>query len=123
MAKAYFAILGVFVGLSACTTPAQQCVLDANAELRKTRNEVKSLSATVERGYGVRKIPHYVPVRKECGDASHRKTCAGHEFRTQEVPYKVDIPALEARLKQLETRLPQIEETAATRAQLCSNQG
>ena len=110
------AVAALLLSLAACATPSQKCVLDANADLRAMRNDIKELQATVDRGYGIREITQYVPVRSTCERTSGQRTvsyaCTQYEFRTQEVRYTVDLPALREKLDLLKAQLPNIQAKA-----------
>lgn len=109
--------------LTSCATPSQKCVLDANADLRAARNDIKELQATVDRGYGLRQITQYVPVRSTCertnGQRSVSYACTQYEFRTQEVRYSVDLPALRGKLDLLKAQLPAIQAKADAAVAQC----
>ncbi len=117
------ATLAVLLALASCAIPAQKCALDAEADLRKTRNDIKELQATVDRGYGLREITHYVPVQTTCerGSGVHvtRYTCTQYEFRTQEVRYSVDLKKISAELASLKAKLPDVQTQAELAVAQC----
>ena len=117
------ATLATLLALASCATPAQKCALDAEADLRKTRNDIKELQATVDRGYGLREITHYVPVQTTCepgtGASITRYTCTQYEFRTQEVRYSVDLKKISAKLASLKAQLPDVQAQAELAVAQC----
>lgn len=117
------AISAMLLALASCATPAQKCVLDAEADLRKTRNDIKELQATVDRGYGLREITQYVPVQTTCergtGASITRYTCTQYEFRTQEMRYAVDLKKISAELASLIAKLPDVQAQAELAVAQC----
>ncbi len=117
------ATLATLLALASCATPAQKCALDAEADQHKTRNDIKELQATIDRGYGLREITQYVPVQTTCergsGARVTRYTCTQYEFRTQEVRYSVDLKKISVELATLKVKLPDVQAQAELAVAQC----
>lgn len=117
--SAFFAI----ALLAACATPYEQCVSQANSDLRQTEREILHFRTNVNRGYAVHRQSIPYTVARECVD-EHEQTyrCDEVRYYTEETPVSIDIAAEQHKLERASARLSNLREDAEQMTRSCQVQ-
>ncbi|MHA6346566.1 hypothetical protein [Roseivivax sp. CAU 1761] len=105
--------------LAACATPVERCVTQATEGLRAAEAELRTLEATLARGYAVEERVRSHPVFTTCGFGPERRPCVAE--RVVRVPRKVPVNLVEVRRRadELRARLPELQRSADAGAGQC----
>lgn len=105
------------LALTACATPRERCISDANRDVYVLRNLISEARGNLARGYALEERRDVRTLSRICrGNNSDGSTftypCSETETFTTTVPVSIDLDAEETKLQQLERRLVQAQSTS-----------
>ncbi|KJZ20707.1 hypothetical protein [Loktanella sp. S4079] len=107
-------ILLPIIALTACATPREQCISDANQDLYVLRALINEARGNLARGYALAETTDVRTLTKMCrGENKEGETfrfpCNETETYTSTRPVAIDLDAEQTKLEQLERRLVQAQ--------------
>lgn len=117
-------VLLPLVLLSACATPREQCLSQANSQLRTLRALTNETRANIQRGYAISEEQEVRVRRGLCGyETEDGKDgfvrCDKTDVRDVSRPVAIDLEAERRKLASLESRLDEEQMRANRAAQIC----
>lgn len=105
------------LALTACATPREKCIADANRDLRIIRALIAETEANIARGYALEEDQEIRTRPRLCRDersdgSSYRYFCNEIDTVTVTRPVAIDLAAEEAKLASLRERLAIVEPAA-----------
>ncbi|WP_106745026.1 hypothetical protein [Yoonia maritima] len=102
------------LALTACATPREQCISDANRDVYVLRNLISEARGNLARGYALAESTDVRTLTKTCrgrnkDDETFTYPCNETETFTTTRPVSIDLNAEQTKLNQLERRLTQAE--------------
>lgn len=112
------------IAITACSTPLQQCVSNANRQVATLDHLINVTQTNIQRGFGVVEVQDVQVRRRFCTDRLEdgsriRYRC--DEVRTfdRDEPVAIDIAQEQVKLAQLQERRAQVARAANARTQQC----
>lgn len=112
-------ILAVAAIMAACTTPRQQCLAEAGAEVLRLEELVARTRANLARGYRETTVTEPVTYTVFCFGKSAWHLCQKTDIRTRRVTEPIDPDAERRKLALLERRLREARARAQEAEALC----
>ncbi|MDO6588902.1 hypothetical protein DS901_14065 [Loktanella sp. D2R18] len=112
------------IALTACATPREQCINDANREVRVLTHLVNETRGNLARGYAIAESTDVRTLVRTCrgrdaNDEIFTYPCNETETFTTTRPVSIDLDAEQVKLAQLERRLSQAQVNANTSISQC----
>ncbi|MCG3266964.1 hypothetical protein [Yoonia sp. I 8.24] len=112
------------IALTACATPREQCINDANREVRVLTHLVNETRGNLARGYAIAESTDVRTLVRTCrgrdaNDEIFTYPCNETETFTTTRPVSIDLDAEQVKLAQLERRLSQAQANANTSISQC----
>jgi hypothetical protein len=105
------------IALTACATPREQCIGDANSQTRVLSHLVNETRGNLARGYALAETTDVRTLTRTCegrdsNDEVFTYPCNETETFTTTRPVSIDLDAEQVKLAQLERRLSQARQNA-----------
>ena len=117
-------ILLPLLAIAACSTPREQCISNANGQLRTLDRLIDVASGNVQRGFALAKV-HDVRVLRTTGQGTNedgstfRFPCEETETFTRREPVSINIVEERVKLAQLQDQRASAARDVAARTQQC----
>lgn len=110
--------------LTACATPQEQCISNANRELSIINNLVEQTRGNISRGFAIGTEEDVIVRRGLCNGETEdgiaiKIACDRTITRERRVPIAIDLNAEKAKLASLEERQLQLRENLANQVAQC----
>ncbi len=112
------------IAVTACATPREQCINDANRQTRVLSQLVNEARGNLARGYAIAESTDVRTLTRTCrgrdaNDEIFTYPCNETETFTTTRPVSIDLDAEQVKLAQLEQRLAQAQANANTSVAQC----
>ena len=112
------------IALTACATPREQCISDANRDTYVLQNLVNEARGNLARGYALAESTDVRTLTRTCrgrdaNDEVFTYPCNETETFTTTRPVSIDLAAEQVKLNQLERRLSQAQSNANAMVAQC----
>lgn len=113
----------LFLLLSACATPLEQCIASASRELRVLSGLVASTQVNINRGYAIVTERFFVTEEQVCGQIDQKPVyCDVPVAESRDVPVAIDLNAEQATLDSLLTKRAELAKLAQAAIKNCKTQ-
>ena len=112
------------LALTACATPRERCVNQANSEVRVINSLITQTQGNLTRGYALAEQQEVRVLRRSCegtnaDGSTFRFPCEETETFTRNVPVAIDLNAEQSKLESLQDRLALEQRRAQTATRQC----
>ena len=117
-------ILLPLLAIAACSTPREQCISNANGQLRTLDRLIDVASGNVQRGFALAEVQDVRVLRTTCqgtneDGSTFRFPCEETETFTRREPVSINIVEERVKLVQLQDQRDSAARDAAARTQQC----
>ncbi|MBT5295522.1 MAG: hypothetical protein HOL32_08115 [Octadecabacter sp.] len=117
-------ILLPLLAIAACSTPREQCISNANGQLRTLDRLIDVASGNVQRGFALAEVQDVRVLRTTCqgtneDGSTFRFSCEETETFTRREPVSINIVEERVKLAQLQDQRDSAARDVAARTQQC----
>ena len=117
-------ILLPLLAIAACSTPREQCISNANGQLRTLNRLIDVASGNVQRGFALAEVQDVRVLRTTCqgtneDGSTFRFPCEETETFTRREPVSINIVEERVKLAQLQDQRDSAARDVAARTQQC----
>ena len=117
-------ILLPLLAIAACSTPREQCISNANGQLRTLDRLINVASGNVQRGFALAEVQDVRVLRTTCqgtneDGSTFRFPCEDTETFTRREPVSINIVEERVKLAQLQDQRDSAARDVAARTQQC----
>jgi len=106
-------LLVSLLGLAACATPLEQCIYNANKDVRVLSQLIAVTEGNINRGYAIATEDYIETEEQLCGVVDNVKVyCEIPVTQSRKVPVAVDLNAEAAKLRSLITKRAELAQRA-----------
>ncbi|MFQ1699015.1 hypothetical protein ACJ5NV_00335 [Loktanella agnita] len=120
----FILVLPALAALTACATPRESCLYQANNQLRSLEARMAETQGNIDRGYAIFESSETVTVERTCRDRLPDGTTRSYECdRTETVnrtdPVAVDVAYERQKLAEMETQLAALQAATLSAERQC----
>lgn len=120
----YLIILPVLAGLTACSTPRENCIYQANSQLRSLEYQIETAQGNIDRGFAVFRSTQEVEIEATCTDRLPDGTletydCDRTETTSVSNPVAIDVNEERRKLAGLQSQLAALQAATFSAEQQC----
>ncbi len=106
-------LLVPLLGLAACATPLEQCIYNANKDVRVLSGLIATAEGNINRGYAIVTEEYLDTEEQVCGVVDNTKIyCEVPVAQSREVPVAIDLEAEAAKLRSLKAKRAELLQRA-----------